>query len=155
MPVFLIPPIIFILGLLFIGLLFCIVAIVLVTYVLVNFLLDKILDYLQSKNETPEQRKLRLMIKAWRKGKHQVRQKSKKELEEQENQIRKLAIDYIRETSSNDNIVDKLTFENYKEFNNIVQIKNGIIVETNYPSEIVPYLIRNILYTEFNKRLLE
>lgn len=77
--------------------------------------------------------------------------KPKKQISEQEKQIKILAEMYIDKFIHN-NTDKELTYENYKEFNTIVQIENGIIVKTDYSSEIVPYLIRNILYTEFIKR---
>mgnify|MGYP004478970297 CR=1 FL=1 len=78
-------------------------------------------------------------------------EKPKIQISEQEKQIKNLAELYIDKFIHN-NTDEELTYENYKEFNNIVQIENGIIVKTDYSSEIVPYLIRNILYTEFIKR---
>ena len=71
---------------------------------------------------------------------------------EQEKQIKILAEMYI-DKFINDDTDKELTYENYKEFNNIVQIENDIIVQTNYSTEIVPYQIRSILYTEFIKRI--
>ena len=78
-------------------------------------------------------------------------EKTKIQISEQEKQIKNLAELYIDKFIHN-NVDKELTFEHYKEFNNIVQTKNGIIVETDYSSDIVPYIIRNILYTEFIKR---
>ncbi len=78
-------------------------------------------------------------------------EKPKIQISEQEKQIKNLAELYIDKFIHN-NVDKELTFEHYKEFNNIVQTKNGIIVETDYSSDIVPYIIRNILYTEFIKR---
>lgn len=78
-------------------------------------------------------------------------EKRKAQISEQEEQIKILAEMYIDKFIYK-NTDKELTYENYKEFNNIVQIENGIIVKTDYSSEIVPYLIRNILYTEFIKR---
>lgn len=78
-------------------------------------------------------------------------EKPKIQISEQEKQIKNFAELYIDKFIHN-NTDEELTYENYKEFNNIVQIENGIIVKTDYSSEIVPYLIRNILYTEFIKR---
>lgn len=78
-------------------------------------------------------------------------EKPPKEISEQEKQITNLAELYI-DKFIHSSVDKELTYENYKEFNNIVQIENDIIVETDYSSDIVPYIIRNILYTEFIKR---
>lgn len=78
-------------------------------------------------------------------------EKPKTQISEQEKQIKNLVELYIDKFIHN-NVDKELTFEHYKEFNNIVQTENGIIVETDYSSDIVPYIIRNILHTEFIKR---
>ncbi len=78
-------------------------------------------------------------------------EKPKAQISEQEKQIKILAQMYIDKLIYN-NTDKEITYENYKEFNNIVQIENSIIVKTDYSSDIVPYIIRNILYTEFIKR---
>lgn len=72
---------------------------------------------------------------------------------EQENLIKDLAKIYIEKIPC-DNEDIELTSKNYKEFNDIVQIQNGIVVKNDYATE-VPYLIRNILYTEFIKKTQE
>lgn len=67
-------------------------------------------------------------------------------------QIEELAIQYIenRIKSAEDN----LSFDDFKKFNNIVQIENNIKVPNAYNTE-VPYQIREILYTAYLKKKRE
>ena len=64
-------------------------------------------------------------------------------------QIEKLAHIYIE---NNINLPDdRLTNEDYKKFNDIVQIENNIKIKTSCKG--VPYLIREILYSEYQKKI--
>lgn len=70
----------------------------------------------------------------------------KQEQDLRKNTIRFLAkkfIDEILKTSQ-----PELTRDDYLNFNKIVQVENNIKISNDYATE-VPYLIRNILYTEF------
>ena len=62
--------------------------------------------------------------------------------------INLLAQDYINNLLKNDK---KLSEEDYKQFNHIVQIENNIKISTNYAG--VPYPIREILYTTYENKI--
>ena len=67
-------------------------------------------------------------------------------------QIEELAIQYIENKIKS--AEDNLSFDDYKKFNNIVQIENNIKVPNAYNTE-VPYPIREILYTAYLKKKRE
>lgn len=114
---------------------------------LIDLLLDWLLDYVQSKNETPEERKTRLMIKAWRNG---ALYKSESTGTQQENakRIKNLAEKYINEVITEDKT--ELTQEDYKNFYELVQ-ENNVEIEYDYPAS-VPYIVRSSLYDSYIKR---
>ena len=64
-------------------------------------------------------------------------------------QIEELAIQYIENRIKS--VEDDLSFDDYKKFNNIVQIENNISVTNDYNTE-VPYIIKEILYTAYLKK---
>lgn len=67
-------------------------------------------------------------------------------------QIEELAIPYIENRIKS--VEDDLSFDDYKKFNNIVQIENNISVTNDYNTE-VPYIIKEILYTAYLKKKRE
>lgn len=67
-------------------------------------------------------------------------------------QIEELATQYIENKIKS--VEDDLSFDDYKKFNNIVQIGNNIKVPNDYNTE-VPYQIREILYTAYLKKKRE
>ena len=73
----------------------------------------------------------------------------KQENVETKNQIKELAIQYIENRIKSSE--DTLSFEDYKKFNNIVQMENNIKVSNDYNTE-VPYQIREILYSVYLKK---
>ncbi|OLA77177.1 MAG: hypothetical protein BHW55_06455 [Candidatus Melainabacteria bacterium 35_41] len=72
--------------------------------------------------------------------------KLKQEQELRKNTIRLLAKKFIDETLTISQ--PELTQKDYLNFNKIIQVENNIKISNDYATE-VPYLIRNILYTEF------
>lgn len=68
--------------------------------------------------------------------------------DEDKTKIISLAEDYINNLLKNEK---KLSAEDYKQFNNIVQIENNIKISTNYAG--VPYPIREILYTTYENKI--
>lgn len=72
--------------------------------------------------------------------------KLKQEQELRKNTIRLLAKKFIDETLTTSQ--PELTQKDYLNFNKIIQVENNIKISNDYATE-VPYLIRNILYTEF------
>ena len=72
--------------------------------------------------------------------------KLKQEQELRKNTIRLLAKKFIDETLTISQ--PELTQKDYLNFNKIIQVENNITISNDYATE-VPYLIRNILYTEF------
>jgi hypothetical protein len=70
----------------------------------------------------------------------------KQEEELRKNTIRFLAKKFIDKTLTTSQ--HELTQDDYLNFNKIVQVENNIKISNDYATE-VPYLIRNILYTEF------
>lgn len=72
--------------------------------------------------------------------------KLKQEQELRKNTIRLFAKKFIDETLTTSQ--PELTQKDYLNFNKIIQVENNIKISNDYAAE-VPYLIRNILYTEF------
>ena len=62
--------------------------------------------------------------------------------------INSLAEEYINNLLENG---QKLSDEDYKQFNNIVQNENNIKIPSNYAC--VPYCIREILYTTYQEKI--
>ena len=67
-------------------------------------------------------------------------------------QIEELAIQYVENRIKSSE--DDLSFDDYKNFNNIVQNENNTKVPNDYNTEI-PYQIREILYTVYLKKKRE
>lgn len=72
--------------------------------------------------------------------------KLKQEQELRKNTIRLLAKKFIDKTLTTSQ--PELTQKDYLNFNKIIQVENNIKISNDFATE-VPYLIRNILYTEF------
>lgn len=128
--------------------------VVVVGYNLINLILDRILDYLQSKNETPEEQKIRKMIKDWRNGISHTkaeRYPTKYEIEQQAlDKIKTLAKDFVTDFIAKGKT--EFSHEDLKDFTVLIKFKNGITIPAleKYSYKEHPLLL-DILKQTYNK----
>lgn len=114
--------------------------------------LNKYIDYIDYKNSTPEERKLKRMISDWQKGiSSQNEYPTKLELEQQAiEKIKQLAQDYVKNFIAQGKT--KFTEDELKEFAVIVKFKNNIKIPklSRFSYKEHPFLL-DILKDAYNK----
>lgn len=114
--------------------------------------LNKYIDYIDYKNSTPEERKLKRMISDWQKGiSSQNEYPTKLELEQQAiEKIKQLAQDYVKNFIAQGKT--KFTEDELKEFAVIVKFKNNIKIPklSQFSYKEHPFLL-DILKDAYNK----
>lgn len=128
--------------------------VVVIGYNLINLMLDRILDYLQSKNETPEEQKIRKMIKDWRNGVSYTKAKrypTKHEIEQQAlDKIKKIANNFVIDFMAHGKT--EFSHDDLKDFTVLIKFKNGITIPAleKYSYKEHPLLL-DILKQTYNK----
>lgn len=116
------------------------------------FYLNKYIDYVDYKNSTPEERKLKRMIKDWQNGVYSHdNYPTKFELEQQAiEKIKQLAQDYVKNFIAQGKT--KFTEDELKEFAVIVKFKNNIKIPrlSQFSYKEHPFLL-DILKDAYNK----
>lgn len=123
-----------------------------VVLVVLLFYLNKYIDYVDYKNSTPEERKLKRMIKDWQNGVYSHdNYPTKFELEQQAiEKIKQLAQDYVKKFIAQGKT--KFTEDELKEFAVIVKFKNNIKIPklSQFLYKEHPFLL-DILKDAYNK----
>ncbi len=128
--------------------------VIVIGYHTIDLLLDYLLEYLQSKNETPEEQKTRKMIKDWRNGISHTkaeRYPTKYELEQQAlDKIKTLAKDFVTDFIAKGKT--EFSHEDLKDFTVLIKFKNGITIPAleKYSYKEHPLLL-DILKQSYNK----